>query len=78
MLGVRTEDALASITLPDSVNEALLHRQGLFGPFLQLVEACENLDFSTMETLAASLQFGPKEVDEAHIEALAWTESLGI
>jgi EAL and modified HD-GYP domain-containing signal transduction protein len=78
MLGVRTEDALASITLPDSVNEALLHRQGLFGPFLQLVEASESLDFATMETLAASLQFGPKEVDEAHIEALAWTESLGI
>ena len=78
MLGVRTEDALASITLPDSVNEALLHRQGLFGPVWQFVEACESLDIATMETLAASLQFGPKEVDEAHIEALAWTESLGI
>lgn len=78
MLGVRMEDALNSITLPEAVNEALLYRQGLFGPFLQIVESCESLDFSTMETLATSLQFGPKEVDEAHIEALAWTESLGI
>jgi c-di-GMP-related signal transduction protein len=78
MLGVRMEDALTSITLPEVVNEALLQRQGMFGPFLQLVEACEKFDFSTLEMLAMSLQFGPKEVDEAHIEALAWTEALGI
>jgi EAL and modified HD-GYP domain-containing signal transduction protein len=72
------EDALTSITLPEVVNDALLHRQGMFGPFLQLVEACEKFDFSTIETLAMSLQFGPREIDEAHIEALAWTEALGI
>ncbi len=78
MLGVKMEEALTSITLPEVVNDALLHRAGMFGPFLLLVEACEKFDFSTLEALASSLQFGPKEVDEAHIEALAWTEALGI
>lgn len=78
MLGVKMDDALASVSLPEAVNDALLHRQGVFGPFLQLVEACEKFDFATLEMLAMSLQFGPKEVDEAHIEAIAWTETLGI
>lgn len=78
MLGVSMKDALTSVSLPEVVNDALLLRQGVFGPFLQLVEACEKFDFTTLELLAMSLQFSAKEVDEAHIEALAWTETLGI
>lgn len=78
MLGVTMEDALGSLSLPEAANDALLNRQGLFGSFLQLVEACEKFDFKTLGVLASSLQFGAKEVDEAHIEALAWTETLGI
>ena len=78
MLGVTMEDALGSLSLPEAANDALLNRQGVFGSFLQLVEACEKFDFKTLGLLASSLQFGAKEVDEAHIEALAWTETLGI
>ncbi len=78
MLGVSMEKALASIQLSENVTDALLHHQGALGPFLQLVEACENSDFENLEMLAMALQLDGAEVSEAHLQALAWTETLGI
>jgi len=78
MLGVSMEKALSSVQLPENVSDALLHRQGVLGPFLQVVEACENSDFETLEMLAMALQLDGAEVSEAHLHALAWTETLGI
>ncbi|CAN5344608.1 EAL domain-containing protein [soil metagenome] len=78
MLGVSMEKALGSITLPESVGDALLARQGQYGPFLKLVEACERADIVGLENLALMLQLDGAEVTQAHLQALAWVETLGI
>jgi c-di-GMP-related signal transduction protein len=75
LLGVPMEDVLAKIQLSDSVNEALLRRQGIYGPFLALAEACE-LNAADIESMAASLCIGAAQVNKAHLSALAWVQAL--
>jgi len=78
MLGMPMAQVLATLSLPDEVSDALLHREGVFGPFLHLVEACESSDFRSLGDLAMALQLEPYVISEAHMSALAWTESLGL
>ncbi len=78
MLEMPMEQALDKLNLPDSVNEALLKRSGVYGPFLQLAEACEGPDADRIRTLADSLIMDPELINKCHIDALAWTEGLGI
>ena len=44
MLGISMEAALATIALPDSITQALLHHTGPLAPFLELTIACETGD----------------------------------
>lgn len=69
---------LEKMQLPEAISEALLNRGGIYGPFLQLVEACEEADTPRIVILAESLQFDPDQVNDDHIAALAWVETLGI
>lgn len=78
MLGVPMERALGSIQLPEPVTDALLHRNGQYGPLLKLVETCERADVLELEMLAMMLQLEADDVSGAHIQALAWVETLGI
>jgi hypothetical protein len=41
LLGIPLQTVVSQILLPDAVVQALLNREGVFGPFLKLVEACE-------------------------------------
>lgn len=77
MLDMPMEKILGMISLPESVSLALLSRSGIYGPFLQLTEACESADPVRIEQLAASLQMDPEQVNNNHIAALAWAENLG-
>lgn len=72
------EKVMEQIQLPESIAEALLHRSGIYGPFLQLAEACENTDRALIEKLAGSLQLDPDVVNDCHLAALGWVEELGI
>jgi EAL and modified HD-GYP domain-containing signal transduction protein len=78
MLEMPMDQALDKLNLPEAVTEALLHRSGVYGPFLQLAEACEGADVDRIRTLAESLIMDPELVNKCHIEALSWTEGLGI
>ncbi|MGE5027568.1 MAG: EAL and HDOD domain-containing protein [Betaproteobacteria bacterium] len=78
MLEMPMEQALESLSLPESITDALLHRQGIYGPFLELAEACEGGSASDIERLAFSLQLEPEKVNQAHLSALAWVEALKI
>ncbi|MCL6555234.1 MAG: EAL domain-containing protein [Burkholderiales bacterium] len=78
MLEMPMEQILEKLHLPESVAEALLHREGVYGPFLQLAEACEGADTTRMRELAQALTLDPERVNTAHIQALAWVEELGI
>jgi EAL and modified HD-GYP domain-containing signal transduction protein len=78
MLEMPMEQALDKLSLTDAVTEALLHRTGVYGPFLQLAEATEGADINKIRQLAESLVMDPEAVNKCHIEALSWTEGLGI
>lgn len=78
MLEMPMEAALEKVNLPDNVTEALLNRAGIYGPFLQLAEACEGADLEKIHTLAESLIMDPDTVNKCHIDALSWAEGLGI
>jgi EAL and modified HD-GYP domain-containing signal transduction protein len=78
ILKMPMEQVLEKIQLPENVTEALLSREGIYGPFLRLTEACEDANSKKILELAELLQFDADKVNECHIAALAWVETLGI
>ncbi|MFA7240674.1 MAG: EAL domain-containing protein [Sulfuricellaceae bacterium] len=72
------EQVVEKLSLPAAVSDALLTRDGIYGPFLGLAEACESGNFSRIEELSTFLQLEPKKVNRVHLEALAWAETLGV
>lgn len=76
MLGVPMEKALESVALPQPVLDALLHRTGVFAPFLELTIACETGDDEAFGRAADSLHLSNRQVNWAHLQALTWAETL--
>lgn len=76
MLSMSMESALATLTLPDSVTQALLHRTGVLAPLLTLTIACETGDDATFAATSNALGLNNNQVNWAHLQALAWAESL--
>jgi len=76
MLGMPMKEALASITLPQSVTDALLHGSGELAPFLRLTLACENVDDAQFAEYTNALQLTGDQVNWAHLQALAWAENI--
>jgi c-di-GMP-related signal transduction protein len=77
LLGVSMDEVLDNIQLSEPITQALLHRDGMFGPFLRLAEAgeCNN---GPIAELAESLFISPDKVNEAHSSALVWAQNLGL
>ncbi len=75
LLGVPMEDVLEKIQLSESVTQALLSREGIYGPFLALAEACE-LNSPELESMASSLCLSARQVNEAQMSSLAWVQGL--
>lgn len=75
LLGVPMEEILGKIQLSEPVMQALLSREGIYGPFLALAEACE-LNSPELESMAASLCINERQINEAHLAALAWAQKL--
>jgi EAL and modified HD-GYP domain-containing signal transduction protein len=78
ILKMPMENVLEKLQLSEAINDALSHREGIYGPFLKLTEACEGANSTEILALAESLQLDAAKVNQSHIAALAWTESLGI
>jgi c-di-GMP-related signal transduction protein len=76
MLGMSLEAALATLTLPDSVTQALLHNTGPLAPFLELTVACESGDDATFARAATTLGLDSNQINWAHLQALTWAETL--
>lgn len=72
------EQVLERVVIADKLADALLERTGIYGPFLSLVEAVESGDQGQLEDLSTSLMLSPDQVSEAHLQALAWVEQLGL
>jgi c-di-GMP-related signal transduction protein len=76
LLGIPMETVLENIQLSEPVTQALLSRDGMYGPFLALAEACERNNNDKIGELADSLFISPLQVNEAHLAALAWAQNL--
>jgi EAL and modified HD-GYP domain-containing signal transduction protein len=78
MLGQSMETALATVSLPESVTQALLHSTGPLAPFLELTIACETGDDEAFGRTATQLGLNNNQVNWAHVQALVWAESMGV
>ena len=76
MLGIPMEKALSTIALPQPALDALLHKTGIYAPFLELVLACENGDDEAFARTAEALHLSNHQVNWAHLQALAWADSM--
>lgn len=75
LLGLPMKDVLETIPLPPEVVRALMAREGMYGPYLALAEACE-LSSNLVGSLAESLGLSPLDVNQAHLSALAWAQAV--
>ncbi len=78
LLEITMEQLLDRVVIPDSFADALLHRSGIYGPFLDLVVSVEGGDLERIENLTGVLMLSAGTVNEAHLRALTWVEQLGI
>lgn len=76
MLGMPMDKALEAISLPESVVSALLLRRGVLAPFLELTIACETADDEAFARTANALALSNRQVNWAHLQALAWAETM--
>lgn len=77
MLGISMADAMATLTLPEEVTQALLHQSGPLAPLLALTIACEVGDDAAFAIAIQGLGLSNNQVNWAHLQALAWAETLG-
>ncbi|HWT70855.1 MAG TPA: HDOD domain-containing protein [Oxalicibacterium sp.] len=75
LLGIPMEEVLEKVQLSESISQALLAREGVYGPFLALAESLEP-DNGNVEALADALFLNSRQVNEAHLAALAWAGSI--
>jgi c-di-GMP-related signal transduction protein len=78
MLGMPLDQALALLTLPPAVAEALEHGTGIYGPMLALTKACESDDDAAFSAAADTLQYSSHHINMAHMEALVWADTLSM
>jgi len=77
LLGISMDEVMEHVQLPDDVSQALISRDGVYGPFLALAEACE-LRNGLTGALVDSVGLTPRQVNEAHLAALAWAQTLQV
>ena len=80
ILKMPLEEVIEQIPLPEPVLDAVLRREGPYGPILSVVEATETLDQASSRAQAAEiselLSMTPAQLNRAQIDALAWAEGL--
>jgi len=76
LLGMPMEQVLRQVTLTDSVVQALVSREGVYGPFLTLAQACEGGGAGGAAERAEALFMTPADVNQAHWAALVWARNI--
>ncbi len=70
------EKAVDGLSLPEPVLNALVKDEGLYAPFLRLAAACEEGEETAIITQSNALGLSADEVNELHMAALVWAESM--
>ena len=76
LLGASLQTALDEMHLPSAIYDALISGEGVYAPFLKLAQALESFDDKPLAGLSKELHITPEEVNRAHLEALAFADSL--
>lgn len=74
LIGIPMPKVLSQIVLPDAVSKALLSREGIYGPFLAIAQACEQPQGQSAKA-ADALFLSASAVNQAHLSALVWAQS---
>ena len=75
LMGIPVQQVLSQLTLSETVKQALLSRDGIYGPVLALAEASERENGGSAD-LAAALNMTAQQANQAHLSALAWAQSI--
>jgi EAL and modified HD-GYP domain-containing signal transduction protein len=78
ILGVPIETILEQVHLPAEVATALLGQDNTLRRTWQLVCAFEKADWSLCEQLAQELQIVDPALNQTHIHAVEWVQSLSL
>jgi EAL and modified HD-GYP domain-containing signal transduction protein len=78
LMDTTMESILDRLVIPEAIADALRDHSGLYGPVLALAIACEAHSDDNIELLADSLMLTPTQVNQAHLDALAWVEQIGL
>ncbi|KAF1048097.1 MAG: Cyclic di-GMP phosphodiesterase CdgJ [Xylophilus sp.] len=76
MLGMPMDKAVDLLALPRPVEDALLRQEGPYAPFLELTIACETGDDAAFTRAATALGLDSRQINGAHLQALAWADQL--
>jgi len=76
LLGVSMKEVLGKVQLSEAVQQAILAREGMYGPFLALAESCEE-DGVQAARLSEALFMNAEQVNAAHLSALVWAQDVG-
>lgn len=78
LLDMPMDKILETLILPESVSDALMEHSGIYGPFLELAEACEDPEMTEVPQLCEQLHITPEMLNRSHVQALNWVEELGV
>ena len=76
LLGAPMEAILEEMHLPEPIIDALAKRESVYRPFLELALALEESTDERLAALADSLQLQAEAVNRAHLQAVAYADSL--
>ena len=78
LLGVTMDKVLETMSLPESICDALLGHGGVYGPFLDLAIACEGDDGEAIADQAGMLGLSADKFNQAQMQALAFAETMEV
>ena len=78
LLGVSMDKVLESMSLPESICDALLGRGGLYAPFLDLARVSEGEDGQAIADQAGMLGLSAEQFNSAQLQALAFAETMEV
>ncbi len=76
MLGTDLQQALGQISLDRDVTQSLLEPNGKYAALLALSIACESEDEAAFTAAFSRLGYSLRQINMAHMEALAWSDAL--
>jgi hypothetical protein len=75
LMGVPMPELLEHVQLADTVRQAIVQHDGIYGPFLALAVACERGD-DNLEALADHVCMTSQQVNAAHLAAISWSHEV--